>query len=310
MAKQRKTILTAAVTGAIHTPTMSPYLPKGIEGIINDAVAAAEAGASMVHIHARKDNGQPTSDIQALRQILSGIKERSDVVIGISTGGAIGMSIEERLAVIPEFQPEIASCNAGTTNFVLSELAKGMDNPLYDWEVPFLKGTYAGIFKNTFADMEYCIQIMNDSGTRPEFEVFDLGQISNLAYFLKKGLIKKPIYIQFVLGVMGGAPLTIDNLIYFTNTAKNLLGSDIQYSIVAGGRRLFRYSAFNAVYGGNCRVGMEDSLYISGAGELAEGSAQQVAKMSGILQSLDFEIASPDEAREMLQLKGKDQVKF
>jgi uncharacterized protein (DUF849 family) len=309
MAKQKKVILTCAVTGAIHTPGMSPYLPCGIRDIIQAAAGAARAGASMLHIHARLDDGRPSSDPEVLRQILRGIKEETDAVVGITTGGAIGMTLEERLAVIPEFKPEIASCNGGSINFSLSELTQGL-NPKYDWEIPFLRGTYAQVFKNTFADLEYAINIMNENGTKQEFEIFDLGQVNNVAYFVKKGIVPKPIYLQFVFGVMGGIPLTLNHVAYIAEYAKKTLGDDIQYSIVSGGRRMYRYEAFNAINGGNCRVGMEDSLYINRAGELAASNAAQVEKMIQILQGLEFEIATPDEAREMLRLKGSDAVGF
>lgn len=308
--KQKKVILSCAITGAIHTPTMSPYLPAGVDGLVKAAVDAAEAGASIIHVHARKEDGEPTSDLNFMRQILRGIKAKTDVVVGITTGGAIGMSVEERLAAVPEFKPEMASCNAGSMNFCLSELANGMDEPLHEWEVPFLKASYGRVFQNTFSDMEYCIKIMNECGTLPEFEVFDLGQINNIAYFKRKGIITQPIYIQFVLGVMGGAPLTIDNIRTCIAESKRLLGDDFQFSIVAGGRRAFRLEAMNAIQGGNCRVGMEDSLYISSDGTLAESNAQQVEKMIRILHDLDFEVATPDEAREMLHLKGADKVNY
>ena len=311
MAKQKKVIVTAAITGAIHTPSMSPYLPKGIEEISDNAIGAFEAGASMVHIHARKDGtGEPTSDLDYIGEILSSIKKRTKGIIAITTGGALGMSVEERLAVIPRFKPEMASCNSGSINFVLKDLVKTIPNPQFDWEVPFLERTYGNIFKNTYSDMEYCINIMNECGTRPEFEIFDLGQINNVAYFLKRGIVKKPIYLQFVMGVQGGIPITIDNVMILIRAARELLGDDVQYSMVAGGRRLYRYEACMAVLGGNVRVGLEDSLYLTAGGELAKSNAEQVDKICTILKLLDFEIASSDEAREMLALKGGDNVDF
>lgn len=309
MAK-KKIIVQAAITGAIHTPTMTPYLPVGVEGIARNAIDAANAGASMLHIHTRKENGEPSSDVGLTRQILSKIKEASDVIIGITTGGAIGMSVKERLAPIPELKPEIASCNSGSMNFVLSELSKNLDDPKYDWEKPFLEGTYGKVFPNTFEDLEYCINVMNENGTKPEFEVFDVGMINNLAYFLKKGIIKKPMYLQFVLGVLGGIPLTIENVMFLIETAKKQLGDDIMFSMIAGGRRNFRYETLSAICGGNVRVGLEDSIYLNPAGKLAESNAQQVEKIIDILHKLDFEVATPGEAREMLQLKGKNNTNF
>lgn len=311
MSKQRKVIVTAAITGGIHTPSMSPYLPKGVDEVVQNAIDAANAGASMVHIHARKDiTGEPTADLDIFGEILSKIKDKSEVVIGITTGGAQGMSVEERLAVIPRFKPEIASCNGGSINFCLSQLADSIQDPQFDWEVPYLKRTYDNIFKNTFKDIEYAINIMNENDTLPEFEIFDLGQISNIAYFVKKNLIKKPIYIQIVPGVMGGAPLKIDAIMFLINQAKITFGENVMYSLVAGGRRMFRYETLSAITGGNVRVGLEDGLYIEPSGKFAQSNAEQVEKICNILKKLDFEIATPDEAREILSLKGKNNVNF
>lgn len=310
MAKQRKVIVTAAITGGIHTPTHTPYLPKGPDEVVQNAVDAAKAGASIVHIHARKENGEPTADFDVFENILSRIKKQCDVVIGITTGGGQGMTVEERLAVIPRFQPEMASANGGSINFCFSKLADGIENPKYDWEIPFMKRTYDNVFKNTFKDMEYCINIMNECNTRPEFEIFDYGQLSNIAYFVIKGLIRNPIYIQFVPGVMGGMPLSQEGLMFMIDQAKKLIGPDIMYSMVAGGRRMFRFETMCAITGGNVRVGLEDGIYIKPNGELAVSNAAQVEKIRRILTDLDFEIATPDEAREILQLKGKNNVNF
>ena len=307
---RKKIILSCAVTGAIHTPSMSPYLPCGVEGIVGAAVGAAQAGASMVHIHARKEDGEPTGDLDTMGAIISGIKAQSNVVIGITTGGAIGMAAEERYSSIPRFKPEIASLNAGSINFVLSELRSFIDEPQHDWELPFLEGTYGKVFTNSFADMEYAIKMMNDCGTKQEFEVFDFGQLNNIAYFVKKGIVPEPIFLQFVLGIQGGPALNIENLVHITDQAKKLFGKDVQYSIVAGGRRGIRLETFNAINGGHCRVGMEDSIYIKPNGELAKSNAQQVEKITDVLHLLDFEIATPDEAREILLLKGADKVAF
>lgn len=309
MGKQKKVIITAAITGSIHTPSMSPFLPRNPKQIIDNAVGAAEAGASIVHVHARKEDGEPTADHQIFGDILASIHEKSNVIIGITTGGAQGMTVEERLAVIPKFQPEIASANGGTINFSLSRLADGLEAQ-YDWEIPFLQRTYDNVFKNTFADMEYCINIMNETNTVPEFEVFDYGQLSNLEYFVKQGIIKKPIYVQYVPGVMGGMPMSLEGMMFMIDQGKKMLGNDLQYSTVAGGRRMYRYATMCAINGGNVRVGLEDGLYIKPNGELAVNNAQQVKKIRHILEALDYEIATPDEAREMLSLKGKDKVNF
>lgn len=310
MAKQpRKIILQAAITGAIHTPTMSPYLPAGVDGIADEAIAAANAGASIVHIHNREDNGRPSADKVKMGQILSKIKAATNVVVGISTGGGLGMSVEDRLSVIPDFKPEMASFNSGSINFVLSDLAKNM-TPLHDWEIPYLEGTYNNIFRNTFKEMEYALGLMNDAGTLPEFEIFDLGQINNIVYFYKKGLIKKPLYFQFVPGCLGGVPMTAENIMFMVQTLRKEFGEDVMFSMVAGGRRQMRFETLSAVLGGNCRVGLEDSIFTGAKGELAKSNAEQITKMREILDLLDFQVATPEETREMLQLKGKDKVNY
>jgi uncharacterized protein (DUF849 family) len=310
LAKQKKIIITVAVTGAIHTPSMTPYLPCGVEAIVNAAVEAANAGASVVHVHAREDNGKPTSDLKIMGEILSKIKAKSDVIIGVTTGGAIGMSVEERLAAIPFYKPEMASFNAGSMNFSLAELAKTIDNPKYDWEIPFLKSTETVVFRNTFEEMEQVVKIMNEAGTVPEFEIFDFGQINNILYLYKKGLLKKPLYFQFVPGVLGGIPLSLQNIMYFSNQLKTDFGDDALFSIVAAGRRMYRYETMSAILGGNVRVGMEDSIYLTPEGELAKSNAQQVEKIVAILRKLDFDITTPDEAREILHTKGRDKVHY
>lgn len=313
MAIPNKVIVSAALTGAIHTPTMSQYLPKGADEVIQNAVDAANAGASIVHVHAREDvTGKPTADFNVFEKILRGIKKQSNVVIGITTGGAQGMTVEERFAVVDRFKPEMASANGGSINFCLSRLAEGKDmqDPQFEWEVPFLKSTYDNVFKNTFRDMEYCINMMNSCDTFPEFEIFDYGQLANVAYFKEKGLIKKPLYLQFVPGVMGGMPMSLEGFMFVVDQAKKILGNDIMYSMVSGGRRMFKFETFCAITGGNVRVGLEDGLYIKPNGELAVSNAAQVEKIIKILTALDFEIATPDEARERLELKGKEKVSF
>ncbi|WP_425059870.1 3-keto-5-aminohexanoate cleavage enzyme [Sporomusa carbonis] len=303
-----KVMLTAAITGAVTTPSMSPYIPQGSAQIIDEAVKAYEAGASMVHIHAREaETGKPTSDIDAMYEIVSGIKKRCNVVIGITTGGALGMTPEERLAVIPKLKPEIASCNAGSMNFVLSPAAEKI-KPIHDWEIPFLKNTYDYIFANTFKTIEYCINIMNENGTLPEFEVFDVGMINNIAYFVKKGIVKQPIYLQFVTGVLGGIQCSVDNLSFLVKTAKEQIG-EFMWSCVAPGRQQFSVEAAALAMGGNARVGLEDSLWLK-RGQLAKSNAEQVTVMREIAERMGFEIATPDEARKMLNLKGLDKVAF
>ena len=310
MSRQKKIIISAAITGAIHTPSMSPNFPASPEQIARQAIDAAKAGAAVVHIHARQADGMPVGDFGTFRQILSEIKSEVNGVIGNTTGGANGMTTEERFSVIEEFQPEMASANGGSMNFCYHKLAAGIAEPKYEWELPYLLRTYDNVFKNTFQDIEYCITTMNKCGTLPEYEVFDYGQLSNLAYFKNNGVITQPIYIQFVPGVMGGFPMSNEGMMFMIDQAKKILGPDIQYSTVAAGRRMFRYSTMMALQGGNVRVGMEDGLYIRPDGELAADNAAQVRKIRRILEALDFETATPDEAREMLHLKGGDKVNF
>ena len=311
MAKQQKeVVISAAITGGVHTPTMSPYLPKTPDDIIQNAVDAYKAGAAIVHLHARKENGEPTADYDTFEYILSSIKKQCPVIIGITTGGAQGMTTQERFAVIERFKPEMASANGGSMNFCFSKLAETMDKPEYEWEKPFIERTYDNVFKNTFKDIEYCITTMNKCGTLPEYEIFDYGQLSNLAYFKKKGLITQPIYLQFVPGIMGGMPISWEGIMFMIDQAKKILGNDIQYCCVGAGRRIFRIGAFCAINGGNVRVGMEDSLYLKPNGTLAQSNAQQVQKIKGIVESMDYEIANVEEAREMLHLKGLDKVDF
>lgn len=303
-----KVIITAAITGGVHTPGMTPYLPITPEEIINDAVKANEAGAAVVHIHARNpENGKPTSDINLLKEITSGIKKRSDVVICITTGGSVEMSIEERISVIPELRPELASCNAGSINFVLEPAARNL-KPKYDWEKPYLEGTKDLIFSNTFRGIEYYVNTMNEVDTRPEFEVYDVGMINNIAHFVKLGIIKKPIYIQFVMGILGGIPATIENLAFMVKTAKEQIG-EFNWSVAAAGKNQFPIASAALGMGGNVRVGLEDNIYLKPK-VLAKSSAEQVTQIREIAERIGLIIATPNEARSILGLKGENQVNF
>lgn len=306
---KKKVILTAAVTGAVHVPSMTPYLPITPEQIINEALRAREAGAAVVHIHARDpQTGQPSSDVGLMQEIVKGIKERSDVAICITTGGAIGMSIEERLKAIPTLKPELASCNAGSVNFVFSPIADKLPNPKFEWEIPFLRNTYDLVFSNTFKSLEDYISTMNQHGTLPEFEVYDVGMINNIAYFRNNGIIKQPIYLQFVLGVLGGMPATIENLMFLVKSAREQLG-DVSWSCAAAGKQSLPIAAVALALGGNVRVGLEDNIYLK-PGVLAKSSAEQVKQVRTIAETLHYEIASPDEARAILSLKGSQNVNF
>ena len=295
-----KTIITAAITGAVHIPSMSEYLPVTPQQIIDDAVAAYEAGAAVVHIHGRKEkNGEPTGDPEIMKNIVEEIRKRCNVVIGITTGGAIGMSSEERLAAVPFCKAELASCNAGSVNFCFSPIADKIKIPKYDWEIPFVKNTYDLPFVNTFQGIEDYIKVMGENGTKPEFEVYEVGMINNIAYFMKKGLLKGPIYLQFVLGIMGGLPATVDNLLFLYNTAKKQLGDNFVWSCAAAGKDQFNIVPTAVILGGNARVGLEDNLYIK-KGQLAKSNAEGVKKIKEIVELLGKEIATPEEARKIL----------
>jgi len=298
----KKVIITAAVTGAVHIPSMSDYLPLTPQQIIDEAVAANQAGAAVVHLHARDpQTGKPSSDPALMKQITDGVRERCDVVIGITTGGAIGMNIQERLAAVPICKAELASCNAGSVNFCFSPIADKIKEPKYDWEIPFVKNTYTVPFANTFKDIEDYVRVMGENGTKPEFEVYEVGMLSNIAYFVKRGLIKGPVYLQFVLGIMGGLPATMDNLLFLYNTAQKVLGDSFVWSCAAAGKDQFDLTTAAMILGGNVRVGLEDNLYMS-RGVLAKSNAEPVGKIAAIAGLLGREIASPPEARETLGL--------
>ncbi len=300
----RKFVITAAVTGSIHTPTMSPYLPVTPEQIINDAVKAYQAGAAVVHLHTRDpENGKPITDHKLMQEIITGIKMQCNVVICITTGGGMGMPIEERISPVPLFKPELASCNAGSLNFVFvpaADVVRKM-GPKFEWELPYLDSSNELVFTNTFKGIELYVRTMYENGTIPEFEVYDVGMINNIAYFLNKGIIKRPVYIQFVMGILGGVPATVDNLVYMVKTAKEQLGA-FNWSVAAAGKNQLPLNAVSLAMGGNTRVGLEDSLYIK-PGILAKTSAEQVVAIKEIGERLGLKAATVDEARQMLGLK-------
>jgi uncharacterized protein (DUF849 family) len=305
----KKCILTAAITGGIHTPGMSEYLPITPENIVLHAIEAHRAGASIVHIHARTpDNGQPTSDIDIYNYIVKTVKKECDVIICVTTGGSIGMSLDDRLRPVTVLKPELASCNAGSINFVLS---RGADKlvPKFDWEIPYLKSTYDLIFSNTYQGIEYYVNTMNSTNTLPEFEVYDVGMINTIAFFKEIGVIKQKVYIQFVLGVLGGIPATPENLMYMVNTANKLLGEDFNWSVAAAGKNQFKIATLAIILGGNARVGLEDNLYLRPKIK-AKNSAEQIMQIKTIAENLGVEIANTQEAREILELKGNQFVNF
>lgn len=303
-----KIIITAAVTGAVHVRSMSPYLPITPQEIIDDSVRACEAGAAVVHIHARNpETGEPSSDKELMKKIISGIKQRCDVIVCITTGGSQMMTVKERLSPIPLMKPELASCNAGSMNFVLADLADRIKES-YPWEKKYFAGTRDHVFANTYLGMEQYINVMNENGTRPEFEVYDAGMINNIAYFVRQGIVKRPIYLEFVLGIQGGIPATPDNLVFLRNSADKLLGEYV-WSAAAAGKYQMSNAAVALALGGNVRIGLEDNLFIR-PGQLAHSNADQVKAVRTMAEILGKEIATPAQAREILGLKGKENVGF
>lgn len=306
-----KVIITCAVTGSIHTPTMSPHLPVTPEEIAAQAIEAANAGAAILHLHARNPaTGQPTADPDVFMQFLPRIKKECDAVINITTGGSSLMTLEERLAAPNLAQPEMASLNMGTMNFGLFPMKKRYSDWKHDWEPKLLDATREVAFRNTFADIEQIFHQLGDGyGTRFEFECYDVGHIQTLGFYLREGLIRKPLFVQFVLGVLGGIDAAPENLMHMKATADRLLGGDYRFSVLCAGRLQIPLATMGAILGGNVRVGLEDSLLI-GRRQLAKNNAEQVSKIRRILEELGCEIATPAEAREMLQLKGADKVNF
>jgi uncharacterized protein (DUF849 family) len=311
MAKSRKVIITCAVTGSIHTPSMSPHLPQTAEQIADAAIGAAEAGAAIVHLHARNPkDGRPDQSPEAFSPFLKVIKQRSNVVINITTGGAPTMSIEERVKPAATFKPEVASLNMGSMNFGLFPMLARYKNFKHDWEVPYLEGSRERIFKNTFADIEYILTTCAENGTRFEIECYDIGHLYTLAHFVERGVVKPPLFVQSVFGILGGIGPHPEDVIHMKRTADRLLGPEnYHWSVLGAGRNQMRIAGMSAAMGGNVRVGLEDSLW-AGAGKLAESNAAQVKMARQIIEGLGLEIASSDEARDILSLKGGDKVAF
>ena len=309
--KQGKIIITCAVTGGIHTPTMSDALPYTPDDIAAQAIAAAEAGASVLHLHARDpQNGSPTPSPEVFMQFLPRIKQATDAVINITTGGGLNMTVEQRLAAPLITKPEMCSLNMGSMNFGIFPLAERYKKWKFDWEQPYLQNTDDFIFRNTFRDIERILKILGDDhGTRFEHECYDVGHLYNLAHFVDRGLVKPPFFVQMIFGILGGIGPDLRNLVFMKETADRLFGDDYQWSVLAAGRHQMPFATEALLLGGNVRVGLEDSLYI-GRGELASSNAQQVAKIRRIAEELGHGIATPAEAREMLALKGGDRTGF
>ncbi len=312
MASDGKVIITCAVTGSIHTPTMSPHLPITPDEIARDAVAAAEAGASILHLHARDPNdGRPTPDPGVFMEFLPRIKQQTDAVVNITTGGGHGMTLQERCAAALHASPEMTSLNMGSMNFGLYPI---LDKPLdwkHEWEPAYLEMTRDFIFRNTFKDIEWVLKELGEGhGVRFEYECYDMGHLYNLAHFLDRGLIKPPIFVQTIFGILGGIGADIENLAHMRRIANKLFGEEnYEWSILAAGRHQMSFVTTGAIMGGNVRVGLEDSLYLA-KGKLAESNADQVSKIRRIVEDLSLEVASPEEARQRLALKGGDQVGF
>ena len=307
---KRKVIVTCAVTGAIHTPSMSPYLPVSPDDIAKAAIGAAEAGASILHLHARDpETGKPTQDPAVFEQFLPRIKQSTDAVINITTGGSPHMTVQERMLPATRFKPEVASLNMGSMNFGLHPMLDRFAHFTHDWERENLEKLRDLVFKNTFQDIETILRIGNDNGTRFEFECYDISHLYNLAHFVDRGLAKAPLFIQSVFGLLGGIGGHPEDLMHMKRTADRLFGQNYQWSILGAGRSQMSLAAQGAAQGANVRVGLEDSLWIA-PGELARSNADQVTKIRQILTGLSLEIASPDEARALLDLKGGDDVNF
>jgi len=307
-----KTIVSCAITGAIHTPSMSDSLPINSEQIAEQAIEAAKAGATILHLHARHpDNGAPSVNPEHFAEFLSQIRAETDAIVNISTGGSITMTIDERLAPATRFSPEMCSMNMGSLNFSFHPLADRIENFKYDWEEPYIRSTESAIFRNTFADIKLVAETMSGSkhGVKFEHECYDVGHLYNLAFCLKQGMFEQPIFLQFVMGVLGGISAEIDNLEFMKQTADKLFGDSYQWSVIGAGGAQMKLAAKAAAMGGHVRVGLEDSLYIE-RGQLAKSNAQQVEKIKGILAEQGNTIATPDEARAMLKLKGADNVNF
>jgi len=310
-AKSRKVIITCAVTGSIHTPSMTPYLPITPNEIAEGAIGAWEAGASILHLHARNpENGKPTPDPKVFMEFLPRIKQATDAVINITTGGGHGMTLEERTAAAVATAPEMASLNMGSMNFGLYQ---ALDKPRewkYEWEPAYLEMTRDFIFRNTFKDIESVLKNLGEGcGTKFEFECYDIGHLYNLAHFLDRGLVKPPLFIQSIFGILGGIGADPENLVHMRRMADKLFGDQYQWSVLAAGRHQMPFITQAALLGGNVRVGIEDSIYV-GKGQLAKSNAEQVAKIRRIIEELSLEVATPTEARELLGLKGADQVGF
>ncbi len=306
-----KVVISCAITGAIHTPSMSDALPITPEQIAQSSIEAAEAGATIIHLHARNpETGEPTPDPATFMRFLPIIKQSTDAVLNITTGGGLQMTLEERLAAPMQAKPEMCSLNMGSMNFNISRAGDKITDWKHEWEKPYLAGTDNHIFRNTFRDIENIVGMLGKGhGTRFEFECYDIGHLYNLAYLLERKVVEPPLFVQTIFGILGGIGAEHRNLMFMKETADRLFGRDYVWSVLAAGRHQMAFTTMAGIMGGNVRVGLEDSLYI-GKGRMATSNAQQVAKIKHILEELSLEIATPAEARAILHLKGGDRVGF
>jgi uncharacterized protein (DUF849 family) len=310
MAASRKVIITCAVTGSIHTPSMSPYLPVTPDEIAEAAIGAAEAGATILHLHARDpDNGRPTQDPAVFRRFLPRIKQSTEAVVNTTTGGGPYMTVEERLQPALQFKPEVASLNMGSMNFGLFPMLNRFQEFTHDWERQHLENSRDLVFRNTFKDIQHILESCSGNGTRFEFECYDIGHLYNLAHFLDRGVVGPPLFVQSVFGILGGIGTHPEDLMHMRRTADRLFGGDYQWSILGAGRNQIPLASMGAAMGANVRVGLEDSLWL-GPGTLAQSNAAQVTKIRQVLEGMSLEVATPAEARAMLDLKGGDAVAF
>ena len=306
----RKVIVTCAVTGAIHTPSMSPHLPVTADEIAEAALGAAEAGATVIHLHARDpQTGRPSQDPELFAKFLPRIKQNSDAVINLTSGGAPTMTVEERLRPAAHFKPEVASLNMGSMNFGLFPMLERFKEFKHDWEQPYLEGSRDLVFKNTFKDIEYILQTCAGNGTRFEFECYDTAHLYNLAHFLDRKLVTPPLFVQTVFGILGGIGPHPEDVLHMKRTADRLFGNQYVWSVLGAGRNQMPIAAQSLAMGGNVRVGLEDSLW-SGPGKFATSNAEQVTTIRKVIEGLSLDVATPAEARQMLSLKGGDDVNF
>ncbi len=305
-----KVVISCAVTGAIHTPTMSEALPITPAQIAEQSVEAVEAGAAILHLHARNPaTGEPTGDPDIFAQFLPAIRQQTDAVVNITTGGSPAMPVQERLAAANRFQPEMCSLNMGSMNFGMFPAARRIDRWKFAWEKEYILASEDFVFRNTFRDIAYILETLGNDGTKFEHECYDVGHLYTLAHFLDRGLVKTPFFVQLIFGVLGGIGADLDNLMFMKQTADRLFGNAFQWSVLAAGRHQMPFLTQAALLGGNVRVGLEDSLFIE-RGKLAVSNAEQVRKIVRILAEMGHEPATPAEARERLDLKGKDKVRF